>query len=320
MLLADKLIKLRKHSGKTVEELAKSLSVTPELLSKWESDAASPDVAKILEIGKLFGIPIDYLLRNDLDIEELLDDGGMLKSLSAEDAREYVDHRERFATKVSLAAFLMIFSIIPLVLFGGFTDIGMGEAFAAIFGSVLLVLIDALAVVLFVLAWRSNRPFAYISEEPFDLEYGVLDKVKERREAFRRRYATMNIIATGMCFISPLPLILAALLAGGVVVVSMLGFMLAVIAVAVATFIYAGVKWSAMQRLVKEGEFSESQKEKKKLTGSVTRIYWSVAAVFYLALSIVTGAWDTSWIIWPVAALLFIGVNTIAKLVYENKH
>ena len=82
MLFADKLIKLRKHFGWTRAQLASSLSVSEETVLKWETDVQKPDVAKILVVGKIFGIPIEYLIRNDLDIEELLDDGGLLKSLS----------------------------------------------------------------------------------------------------------------------------------------------------------------------------------------------------------------------------------------------
>jgi transcriptional regulator with XRE-family HTH domain len=319
MLFADKLIRLRKHFGWTREQLASSLSVSEETILKWETDVQKPDVAKILVIGRIFGVPIEYLIRNDLDIEELLDDGGLLKSLSHDEANDYIKHRERMATRVSLGAFALIFSIIPLVLFGGLTDVGLGETFAAVCGTVLLILGIAVATYLFVVAYKSNAPFAYLSLEPFDLEYGVLDKVKEQREAFRRRYAVLNIIATGMCLLSPMPIVIAALAGNGLLVILMLAVMIAAISIAVATFLYAGIKWSAMQKLVKEGDFSESEKEKKKMTRSVTKIYWGVAAALYLTLSIVTGMWDTTWVIWPVSALLFLGVNTIAKVMYEGK-
>ena len=319
MLFADKLIKLRKHFGWTREQLASSLSVSEEQILKWETDAEKPDVAKILVIGRIFGVPIEYLIRNDLDIEELLDDGGLLKSLSHEEADEYIKHREHTATRVAIGAFSLIFSIMPLVLFGGLTDVGMKDVLAAVLGSLLLALGIGIAAYFFVVAYKSNAPFAYLSLDPFDLEYGVLDKVKEKREAFRRRYAALNIAATAICLASPLPLVIAALAGNGLLVILMLAFMIACISIAVATFLYAGIKWSAMQKLVKEGEFSESEKERKKMTRSVTKIYWCVAAALYFTLSIFTGMWDTTWVIWPVAALLFLGVNTIAKVMYEGK-
>jgi transcriptional regulator with XRE-family HTH domain len=319
MLFADKLIKLRKHYDWTREQLASSLSVSEETILKWETNASKPDVAKILVIGRIFGVPIEYLIRNDLDIEELLDDGGLLKSLSNEEANEYVNHRERMATRIAIGAFALIMSIMPLILFGGLTDVGMSEGLAAGLGTVLLLLGIGVATYFFIVAYRSNAPFAYLSLEPFDLEYGVLDKIKEKREAFRRRYAVLNIAATGICLLSPMPIVIAALAGNGLLVILMLAVMIAAISIAVSTFLYAGIKWSAMQKLVKEGDFSESEKEKKKMTRSVTKIYWGVATALYFTLSIVTGMWDTTWVIWPVSALLFLGVNTIAKVMYEGK-
>lgn len=64
MTFGEKLTKLRKARGWTQEELAEQAGVSRQSLSKWESDAALPDTARVIILCDLFGITADYLLRD----------------------------------------------------------------------------------------------------------------------------------------------------------------------------------------------------------------------------------------------------------------
>ena len=46
MILADKVIKLRKQRGWSQEELANQLNVSRQAVSKWESASSIPDIDK----------------------------------------------------------------------------------------------------------------------------------------------------------------------------------------------------------------------------------------------------------------------------------
>lgn len=61
MILADKIIELRRKSGMSQEELAEKLNVSRQSVSKWESAASIPDLTRILEMSRLFGVTTDYL-------------------------------------------------------------------------------------------------------------------------------------------------------------------------------------------------------------------------------------------------------------------
>lgn len=63
MTLGEKLQKLRKARGLTQEELAEKVGVSRQSLSKWESDGALPDTANVVILADLFGVSLDYLLR-----------------------------------------------------------------------------------------------------------------------------------------------------------------------------------------------------------------------------------------------------------------
>ena len=53
MIFADKLVRLRKKSGMSQEELAERMNVSRQSVSKWESAQSVPDLEKILLIGFL---------------------------------------------------------------------------------------------------------------------------------------------------------------------------------------------------------------------------------------------------------------------------
>ena len=59
MILADKIIALRKKSGWSQEELAEKMNVTRQSVSKWEGAQAVPDLEKILLLSQLFGVSTD---------------------------------------------------------------------------------------------------------------------------------------------------------------------------------------------------------------------------------------------------------------------
>ena len=62
MTLGDKLSKLRKENHYTQEQLADTLGVSRQAVSKWESDTAYPETDKLIRICRLFDCSLDYLL------------------------------------------------------------------------------------------------------------------------------------------------------------------------------------------------------------------------------------------------------------------
>ena len=70
MILAEKIQSLRKKNGWSQEDLAEKLNVSRQSVSKWESAASIPDINKILELAKLFGVTTDYLLKDSMEQTE----------------------------------------------------------------------------------------------------------------------------------------------------------------------------------------------------------------------------------------------------------
>lgn len=82
MILADKIIALRKKNGWSQEELAEKLNVTRQSVSKWEGAQSVPDLDRILQMSRIFGVSTDYLLRDELEEEEYSEESVDIEGLS----------------------------------------------------------------------------------------------------------------------------------------------------------------------------------------------------------------------------------------------
>jgi len=72
MTTGNKIQNLRKTQNITQEQLAEYLGVSRQSVSKWESNAAYPETDKMIKMGSLFHVSLDYLLREDYETAEEL--------------------------------------------------------------------------------------------------------------------------------------------------------------------------------------------------------------------------------------------------------
>ncbi len=59
--IGQNIRKLRKDRGWTQEELAAKLNISPQAISKWESEVTSPDISQVIPLTALFGVSADVL-------------------------------------------------------------------------------------------------------------------------------------------------------------------------------------------------------------------------------------------------------------------
>ena len=65
MSFRERLISLRKKSGWSQEELGHRLDVSRQTVSKWESGDTTPEMRKLVLMGELFDVSLDYLARGE---------------------------------------------------------------------------------------------------------------------------------------------------------------------------------------------------------------------------------------------------------------
>ena len=63
MIFSEKLQLIRKNKGLAQEELAEKLSVSRQVVAKWESGQVYPEIANFIQISNLFNVTVDYCRR-----------------------------------------------------------------------------------------------------------------------------------------------------------------------------------------------------------------------------------------------------------------
>ena len=134
MILADKIIDLRKKNGWSQEELAEKLDVSRQSISKWESAQSVPDMGRILKLSQIFGVSTDYLLKDEIEsivpVEGLPDDSPAARTVTMEEANAFLRLRERNARSVALGVMMCILSPLLLILLEGARQFGFLTACA----------------------------------------------------------------------------------------------------------------------------------------------------------------------------------------------
>lgn len=321
MIFADKLIELRKKSGWSQEELAEQMNVTRQSVSKWEGAQSVPDLEKIIQLSKLFGVSTDYLLKDEIEPNE--NESASLKTeeklnirrVSMEEANKFLAAKTQTAKTIACGVFLCILSPICLMILSVMSEkaiYNISENVAAGIGMITLLILIANAVTLFILSSSKTSAFEFLENEIFETSYGVTGMVKERKEDYRESY-TKNI-AIGVCFcvLSLVPLFAAIIISeDDLFMVSMVAVMLALIGIGVNFIVKTCIIWESFDKLLQEGEYSRKKKKEKIASSKVNTIYWSVVTAGYLAYSFISYKWHFSWIIWPVAAVLYPAVISI---------
>jgi len=321
MIFADKLIALRKKAGWSQEELAQQLNVSRQSVSKWEGAQSVPDLDKIVQLSRIFGVSTDYLLKDELEAQETAEpepEQPVRRRVSLEEASRYLELRKQAAPWLALATFLCVLSPITLILLAG-----LSEYTARGIGLCVLILLVAAAVGIFLMCGAKAKPFSFLETEPFETEYGVSGMVRQRRQEFEPTANRLNLIGTILCIVSVLPLFAAMCLSHSdltyiVAVCLLLGF----VALACLAFVYAGTRTGAMEKLLEEGDYTRREKSQKNITGPVSVIYWLVATAIFMIYTFGpkgNGQPRYSWIIWAVAGVLYAAVLAGIKLIRNRK-
>ena len=70
-IFAENLSFLRKKANITQLELAEKLNYSDKAVSKWERGEAIPDVSVLLEISLIFGVTVDFLIKEHTEGEKM---------------------------------------------------------------------------------------------------------------------------------------------------------------------------------------------------------------------------------------------------------
>lgn len=202
MILADKIIALRKKNNWSQEELAEKLNVSRQAVSKWESAQSIPDITRILDMSKLLGVSVDYLIKDELEVEttaSLTDETGRTTyTLTLEKAQEFLAFQRKAARAIALGVWLCVMAFMVMITA---EDWPHDELMTYVFDVIVLLIISA-AVALFIVFGLEFNKYKWISEEPFDTAYGVEGVVRKELKAFTPTFTSSIVTGVVLCILS----------------------------------------------------------------------------------------------------------------------
>lgn len=330
MILADKIINLRKQLGWSQEQLADQLGVSRQSVSKWESGLSIPDLDKIIKMSGIFGVSTDYLLKDEIedipktataDTPQSADDSAVYVSL--EDANTYMSLCEKLAKFIALGVAMCIVSPVPLILLGGLEEyhrLPITEDFAGGIGVAILLVIIAAAVAIFIICGLQTSKWDFLEKQSISLEYGIKGIVEKKKSQFEKQFIYSIAGGVVLCILGVAPLMIGA--AFGVNDIKMVLFvdmLLLSVASGVFLFVRAGIINGCYQKLLQEGEYSDTEKKTSRRLEPVATIYWCAVTAVYLLWSFTSFEWNRTWIIWPVAGVFYAVVEAVAKMAINKK-
>lgn len=328
MILAEKVMTLRKKKGWSQEELAEKLNISRQSVSKWESGASIPDIDKIISLSGLFGVSTDYLLKDEMETEEISEreiecqESGV-KCVSVEEADSFMRLKRKLAVPAGLGTALCVLSPVPMLLLAGmteFTDSRVTEDMAGGFGVTVLLILLAVGVGILVHGEMKLSKYEYIEKENLTLQYGVRGIVEKKRDGFARTEGLVMTVGTVLCILGAVPLMIAAAFsAPDMVYIICVAVLLGLVAVATFLFVWAGGIKGSFNMLLQEGDYTEAEKRARKRMAFFPGAYWCAVTAVFLAVGLKRDEWRMTSIIWPVAALLFVVLWMIIKSIVVAK-
>ena len=322
MILAEKIMTLRKRAGWSQEELAAQLGVSRQSVSKWEGAQSVPDMQKVVQMSRLFGVTTDYLLKEELGEPEPApaESDAPLRRVTMEQAADYLAQRQAAAPKLALATLLCVLSPVALLLLAALSDrpgAALSENAAVGIGLCVLLMLVAAAVAVFITCAAQVKAYAFLETEPFETAYGVTGMVRERRAAAAPEHTRGKVAGTVLCILSAVPLFIAVCLNGpDLLYVAAVCLLLVFAGLGSALFVYGGVYQAAMDRLLEEGDYVRPRKRQNGVVGAISSIYWLTVTAAYLLWTF--GPWwdaqpQDTWVLWAVAGVLYGAVMALVR-------
>lgn len=298
MILADKIIRLRKKNGWSQEELANEIGVSRQSVSKWEGAQSVPDLDKILKLGKIFGVSTDYLLKDDIEeipeekkeqpapeVQQPTDEETVTMTIG--DVTEFFKRTDLTSIIKATAFALMICSSAVLMLFINLGVLTQNSSFNSI-GVALMTMMIEVGVILLFAEYKLSKKYSYTDMEKLEFEYGGTSVAEDKKEKFGKKYSIMKRVGIALCIVFAVSLIILLTLniAGAETVLWCSVFALMMLSLGGGTFLltFANNRLDNIDRILEEGKFTRGNK--KRAAG--IRVFGTIYACIFLLATVVT--------------------------------
>lgn len=116
------------------------------------------------------------------------------------------------------------------------------------------------------------------------------------------------------------PLLLAGSIdAGDRIYIWCVALLLVLVACGVFLFVWSGMIYGSYQKILQIDDFTPENKQLGENLSWFSGSYWCLVTALYLGISFYFDNWNISWIIWPVAGVLFAALYQILRNIVKFK-
>lgn len=325
MILSEKITQCRKQLGWSQEELAEKMAVSRQSVSKWESTNSIPDLNKIIKLAELFNVSTDFLLKDEIEAIEYVvqQDKNELYQVSLEQAIDYVNTKKAQAILTAKGVAFFVCSAVPLfflLALSNTTTVALDKNIATVMGIISIFLMVAAGVRIVIQTNRFDRSLTTIDKNKFELMYGVHSAFSEKLDAFTPSYNNKVSLAVTLFICSTIPLLLVIMLIGRTdLTLLMLAALLFIVTLGLWVIIPASSEYEAYKHVLNEGDKNRELTQSERNALKLAPFYWPLVLAIFLAWSLWTMNWGVTWIIWPVAGVLFAAMVGLMSLISKDQ-
>lgn len=229
-------------------------------------------------------------------------------------AKEYLSMTARFSNFIALGVMLCVFCPISLIFLAGLSETyGINENTACFGGLVILFLFIVVAVAIFIYSGNQMQDYEYLKKDIIQLEKATEIYIREEKKNNRNNFFIRIMIGIGLCVLGVLILLSTMFFMSDFAAVIAVCMLLLLIGIASYFFVTAGMIEDSYNVLLQEGDYNKEKKNKKM--EAVSTAYWCIATAIYLGWSFVTNDWGFTWIVWPIAGVLYGAIAAIMGVV-----
>ena len=271
-----------------------------ELIAEGETENSAVGTV-ISEFGNLDELAEDLGLEKEVKETHEREAEKPRRFISMDEVKSYLESEKRNGILVGIGVMLCIMCVVPPILGEFLWQLGAEK-----FGVIGLFLFIAVAVGLFVFSGVRGSDWDFIKKEPCQIDMNTAAMVNDRKKSYKTTHALIMAVGVLLCAFCWVPV---AILNEEIYSC----FLFISIAIGVFLFIYTGTIMGSYEQILKVNDSSTMSgtygKEGEvvyinKVATAIMEVYWTSVTCIYLSISFITFSWGTTWIIWPVAAIL----------------
>lgn len=279
----------------------------------------------ISEFGNLNEIAEDLGIKNVITLKKEHKESGKL--LSLEEIKLYLKKKKTSSFFLAFGVLLCIVSCIGPIIGDAIANRAntFSDGLQAI-GVIAMFLCIAIAVGCFVYSDAMLQKWKTWKSEPCSISEETASSIKTEYETVQMKYTLLLTLGIALCILCSAPAILIDTMNPSYFWENMSGaFVLLFIGFGVFFIVFSQNQKSAYSKILKlngtmDTAYFSAQKHnttvayKNPIVNAVMSLYWATITCIYLCWSFLTFDWHISWIIWPVAALVY----SFLKLLFQS--